>query len=78
MIETWIDERGWEKIRGRIPKGYKWLVQMAKRKNKKGRPSGGMMLGIREEIEVEEVEGEETEGRMRCLIRMGGGVRDGK
>lgn len=39
MIETWIDEKGWEKIRGRLPKGYKWSVQMAKRKNKKGRPS---------------------------------------
>lgn len=71
MIETWIDEWGWEKIRRRLPIGYKWSAQMAKRKYEKGRPSGGMMLGIREEIEVEEVEREETEGRMSCLIRMG-------
>lgn len=23
MIETWLDERGWEKVRGRVSKGYK-------------------------------------------------------
>lgn len=71
MIETWLDERGWEKIRGRVPKGYKRTVQVAKRKYKKGRAGGGMLMGIREEIEVEEVKREEIEGRIECAIRMG-------
>ncbi|XP_024893159.1 golgin subfamily A member 6-like protein 2, partial [Temnothorax curvispinosus] len=47
MLETWIGEKGWERIRGRLPKGYEWGVQMAKKKNKKGRAIGGMIMGIR-------------------------------
>ncbi|TGZ51550.1 Uncharacterized protein DBV15_12507 [Temnothorax longispinosus] len=46
MVETWIGEKGWERIRGRLPKGYEWRVQMAK-KNKKGRAIGGMIMGIK-------------------------------
>lgn len=32
VSETWIDERGWEKIKDRIPKGYNWKVQFAGKK----------------------------------------------
>lgn len=33
MIETWIDEKGWEKIEGKLPKEYEWKAQLAKRRN---------------------------------------------
>lgn len=35
LVETCLDERGLEKIRGRLPKGYKWIRQVAERKAKK-------------------------------------------
>ncbi|XP_039312991.1 uncharacterized protein LOC120359478 [Solenopsis invicta] len=50
LIETWIEEKGWKYIEGKLPKGYEWKVQWAKRRNKKGRAIGGMMLGIRREL----------------------------
>lgn len=51
MCETWLNERRWEKIRGYLPKGFKWDVQ--KRRNKRGRAMGGMVVGIKRGIEVE-------------------------
>lgn len=45
VSETWIDERGWEKIKDIIPKGYNWKVQFAGKKMK-GRAMGGMIMGV--------------------------------
>lgn len=35
LSETWVDQKGWEKIRGKMPKGYRWEVQWAGKKNRK-------------------------------------------
>lgn len=53
LSETWMDERGWERIRRKMPKGYRWVVQWAGKKSKKGRASGGNILGVSEGIKVE-------------------------
>jgi len=71
MMETWMDEKGWERIRGNLPKGHKWKVQIARRKNRKGRACGGMLLGIRKELIEEEEEAREEEGRMICRLIVG-------
>lgn len=36
LNETWIQKKRWEKIRGRMPKGYIWEVQEAGERNKNG------------------------------------------
>jgi len=41
LIETWIERKEWGKIRDRLPIGYDWKFQEAKRINKKGRAMGG-------------------------------------
>jgi len=72
MMETWVENRGWERIRGRMTKGYKWKVQLASRKSKKGRAIGGMVIGVRNGIEViEEVEERVTEGIIKRVIKIG-------
>lgn len=40
LSETWVDEIGWERIRGNLLIGYKWGTQLAKRRSKKGRAIG--------------------------------------
>lgn len=50
LIETWAEEKGWERIRRYLPKGYVWKTQWAKRRNRKGRAMGGMAMGIRKEM----------------------------
>ncbi|XP_032690078.1 uncharacterized protein LOC116853231 [Odontomachus brunneus] len=72
MMETWLDRKGWERIKGKLPKEYTWKVQEAKRRNRKGRACGGMLMGIRKGMEIEEEEGEEEEGRIKCVVRVGG------
>lgn len=54
MCETWIQEKGWERIRKKLPKGYRWEVQEAEKKNKKERAMGGMTVDTREELEEKE------------------------
>ncbi|KMQ86086.1 hypothetical protein RF55_15041 [Lasius niger] len=66
MVETWMDGKSWERVERRLPKGYRWEKQLAKRRSKKGRPMGGMLVGVREEltdIMVKEIE-EREEGVM--------------
>ena len=50
LIETWTEEREWEKRKEGLPKGYDWKGQMASREKKKGRASGGILVGIKEGI----------------------------
>lgn len=72
MMETWIEERGWEKLKYRLPAGWIWEVQYAKRTNKKGRAMGGMVMGIKKGIEVEEIKDmEEIEGMMGRMVKIG-------
>lgn len=54
LIETWVEGKDWEKYRERLLVGYKWRIQEAKRKNRKGEAMGGMILGIRKELVVRE------------------------
>lgn len=54
LTETWIDEVGWGKLKGRMPEGWRWKSQPAKRDSKKGRAKGGIITGVRKEIEERE------------------------
>ncbi|KAK0071008.1 hypothetical protein PV325_013679, partial [Microctonus aethiopoides] len=49
MMETWVEEKDWEKVKERLPEGYLWRAQPAKREHKKGRARGGMVTEVREE-----------------------------
>lgn len=73
LSETWMDERGWVKVRERLPRGYKWAVQLANRKNRKERPMGGMIIGIRKEMMKKGVKMET--GRKGLMVGM---VKSGK
>lgn len=44
MMETWVDEKGWEKVRGGLSGGggYNWGIQFASRRYKKGMAKRGM------------------------------------
>lgn len=41
LIETWIEEGIWKKIRKKLPRGYKWRMQAARRERSRGRAKGG-------------------------------------
>lgn len=48
------------KVKDRLPKGYKWGVQFAIKRNKKGRTMGEMLMGIRRNM-FAKINGFETE-----------------
>lgn len=50
LMETWLEEKGWEKWKNWLPKGFKWGVQHARRKNRKGRAIGGMLMEIEKKL----------------------------
>ncbi|EFN75851.1 hypothetical protein EAI_17034 [Harpegnathos saltator] len=81
MMETWMERKDWERIREKLPKEFRWKVQLAIRKNKKGRAKRGMLMGIRRGIEEEEEEEEEEQEEQeayaiaRALIKRGKATR---
>lgn len=62
-----MDKKKWEESRGKLPKEYRWKMQEARRRDKKGKACGDMLMGIRKGIEI--VEGEEE--RIKCMVRIG-------
>lgn len=55
-----------------LPRGFRWEMQLAKRKSKKGRAMGGIVVEIRRGIKVERGRAEEMmEGMMMVEIRLG-------
>ncbi|XP_043478498.1 uncharacterized protein LOC122508895 [Leptopilina heterotoma] len=71
MSETWVEGKDWEGIKRKLPKGYKWEIQEAKRDHLKGRSSGGMISGVKDNIK--EISGDEWMGQdsMVRKIRIG-------
>lgn len=47
LMETWMEEKGWRRIEGKLPKGFIWEKQWAKKLNKKGRTMGDMLMGMK-------------------------------
>lgn len=47
MIETWVEEGTWEKIKNRMPETFNWKCQYTKREKAKGRASGGIIKGMK-------------------------------
>ena len=70
MSETWLDEKRWEKARDFFPRGFRWEVQWAKRRSKKGRAMGGMAVGIKGGIEIRKVEARKEEGIVEVEVEM--------
>lgn len=69
MTETWIEEKDWERLKEKLPKEFVWKSQMAKRRNRKGRAVGGILLGVKKNLTMVRVEEEEEEGRIVCKIK---------
>jgi len=50
LVETWVERKEWEGIRGRLPKEYIWEIQWTEKECKRGKAKGGMLMGIRKEL----------------------------
>lgn len=78
MTETWVEEKDWEQVERRLPSGYVWEKQWARRENKKGRAIGGMLMGVRKGLELGEGGGGRREGIMAKKVKIGGVVEDSR
>ncbi|KYN22356.1 hypothetical protein ALC57_05247, partial [Trachymyrmex cornetzi] len=70
LMETWVEKKGGKYLKENLPEGYVWRVQEAKRKNKKGRTMGGMLLGIRKKLYMREEGRKEEEGVMTGMLKV--------
>ena len=48
LSETWIEEKNFAKSQKQLPSGFKWIWTTATRDKHRGRPAGGLLVGIRE------------------------------
>lgn len=37
LSNTWLQKKGWERVKRWLPKGFIWEMQKAEKRNKKGR-----------------------------------------
>lgn len=57
LTETWIEEKLTTATEKRLPKDYIWHWIPAVRTKKRGRPAGGIVIGIRKDIETRNFKG---------------------
>ncbi|XP_066597110.1 golgin subfamily A member 6-like protein 22 [Prorops nasuta] len=76
MVKTWVEEKGWKGIKGKLPRGYKWWMQRARKEEKRGRAKGGIIIGVRKEMEGRIKGGEEDEEGIMEVERNGRGVEE--
>lgn len=50
LMETWVEEKSWNKIRRKLLGRYKWGMQGATRKGRRERAIGGMLMSIRRDL----------------------------
>jgi len=55
LSETWMDTKGWERLKRRLPEEYRWEMQESYKDKKKGRSAGGMITGIRKNMKVKKL-----------------------
>jgi len=70
LTETWIEKNDWEKLKEKMPEGWKWRCQPASRECKKGRAKGGIITGIRVDLEEKERTHEEEQGIQERVIKL--------
>lgn len=75
LVETWVGERGWERIRGKLPGEYVWGIQAARKRNRKGRAIGGMVMGIKKEKLLKERTGIERDRERLLVVRIRKGTK---
>lgn len=56
MYETWVKEKGWNKLKGYLPNSHMWECRYAKRDNKKVRARGGFIIGNKKGGEIKDRE----------------------
>jgi len=72
LVETWIDEMGWEKVKGKLSRGYKWGVKKGEKVNRKGKVKKGMVMGVRKDMMDGRIKVDtEREGIMKGKVRVG-------
>jgi hypothetical protein len=72
LIETWVEEKEWERWKGRMPEGWRWKCQGARRESKNGRAMGGIITGVKKELEEKGVEDGEGEGIQERRVKIKG------
>jgi exonuclease III len=70
MVETWVEEKGWEKLKKRMPREFERKCQYAERESKKGRAKGGIIMGVKKGLEEENgTEAKEERGFMERTVK---------
>ena len=50
LIETWVEQKNWENVKRDLPADWKWKYFPANRTKKKGRAIGGIVTGVKREL----------------------------
>lgn len=49
LCETWMEKKGWERIKNRLPDSHEWGYCEARREKKRGRAKEGFLIGKRKD-----------------------------
>lgn len=74
MVETWITEDMWEKWEEKLPQEYTWKCTGATKEKRKGRAKGGIISGVRKNLQETNVTAsteEESKKAQSRQIRIG-------
>lgn len=70
LVETWVEEESWKKIKDIVPNKYVWTCLPAVKEHKKGRAKGGIITAISKKFE--KTEGKLSNGALENKVKYNG------
>lgn len=72
LMKTWVERKDWDRVRDKLPEGYGWRCQEAKRRSRRGRAMERIIMEIKKELMItEDKEKEREEGIMMGRVKHG-------
>lgn len=59
LSETWTEAKHFDAVEARLPQGFAWNWISATREKTRGRPAGGLLLGVRSSLQAANFTGNE-------------------
>lgn len=47
LLETWVEEKYFERLEASLPREFEWIWVEAVRAKQRGRPAGGILVGVK-------------------------------
>lgn len=63
-----MEEKGWKKISGQVSSKFRWICTPARKKSKKGRAKGGIIVDVNKKLQRVNIKAKSTGSGNKSIV----------